>query len=192
MAQKLVHAHRGEVLVESNGPGCGSRFTVRLPAAKKLSEALSSDGPHSCPPMSRRRILLVDDNRDSVELMRTLLDRLGHQTHTAFDGPGAVKACREFRPEIVLLDIGLPGLTGYEVASQMRALPGCEQIPIIAISGYAREADRARALHAGFSDHIAKPIEIEKLEELVQARSAAENRPQQWPTARGSGSAGAP
>jgi PAS domain S-box-containing protein len=187
VAQKLVHAHQGEILVESNGPGRGSRFTVRLPAAKKLSEPFSPDGPHSGPQMSRRRILLVDDNRDSVELMRTLLDCLGHQTHTAFDGPGAVQACREFRPEMVLLDIGLPGMTGYEVASQMRALPGCEQIPIIAISGYAREADRAQALQAGFSDHLAKPIEIERLEELVQTRPATENPPQQCPNAHGSG-----
>jgi hypothetical protein len=171
VAKKLVHAHHGEILVQSDGPGCGSRFTVRLPAVNGSSKPLSHDNTNSRGQNNRRRILLVDDNRDAVEMMRTLLDHLGHQTHVAFDGPSALQACLEFHPDIVLLDIGLPGMTGYEVATRMRSFPGCESLPIIAISGYAREVDRAHALQTGFSDHLAKPIDIEKLQGLVQGSS---------------------
>ena len=171
VAQRLVHAHHGEILVQSEGPGRGSRFTVRLPAAKGSSKPLSHDNTSSGGQDGQRRILLVDDNRDSVEMMRTLLNHLGHQTHLAFDGPSALQACLEFYPDVVLLDIGLPGMTGYEVATRMRSFAGCERLPIIAISGYAGGLDRAHALQAGFSDHLAKPIDIEKLQDLVQ-RSA--------------------
>jgi len=101
--------------------------------------------------------------------MRVLLEHLGQHVRVAYDGESAVAEFRRSLPDIVFLDIGLPGLSGYEVAALMRATPGSEKIPIIALSGYAREVDRARAVEAGFSSHLAKPVRIERVEEFVRA-----------------------
>jgi CheY-like chemotaxis protein len=169
VAKKLVEAHHGEIMAASEGIGRGSRFSVRLPLVRERTTM--DDVPSSALRAAKsnvRRVLLVDDNQDSLEMMQHLLEHLGHTTCTALDGPSAVVACRDFAPDIVFLDIGLPGLSGYDVAAQLRALPGCAHIPIIAVSGYARDADRARAMDAGFTAHVAKPLEMSKLEELVR------------------------
>jgi PAS domain S-box-containing protein len=168
IAQRLVHEHGGELSAESEGPNRGSRFTVRLPRAQT--------GTFSVPPPPApvraqrdvRRVLVVDDNEDAVTTMSALLERCGHETRVATDGLHAIEIAHEFEPDIVLLDIGLPGLDGFQVARRLRQIPACEGIPIVAVTGYAREWDRQQALQAGFSDHFAKPIDPKTLERVVE------------------------
>ncbi len=170
VARRLVGGHGGEISAESEGPGRGSRFTVRLPRG----HGLNAERPMDSPPPSRkrskvrRRVLLVDDNQDAVETMGFLLGELGHETRFALDGPEALQIVQEFKPDIVFLDIGLPGIDGFEVARRMREMPQCSEIPIIALSGYARDSDRQRALQAGFTGHLAKPVNLERIEGLVE------------------------
>ena len=166
VARKFVEAHRGEIRAESAGTGRGTRFTVRLPFSRAASPDVAVE-EQPAPPAKRHRILLVDDNHDSVDLMGTLLEHLGHEAHIAYDGPTGVQAFRELGPDIVFLDIGLPGLSGYEVLAQMRAMPAGKRAAIIAVSGYAGDVDRARALSAGFTDHLGKPVEMQRLEDLL-------------------------
>jgi len=118
------------------------------------------------PPTRKRRILLVDDNQDTVHSLARLLSLRGHEVATAFDGVAALKIAEEFQPDFLLLDIGLPGLDGYELARRLRT-QGFARTPIVAISGYAQEGDRARSREAGFNYHFAKPVDFEALAELI-------------------------
>jgi len=131
--------------------------------------ALLSDESTLSPATERRRILLIDDNHDFVESLQLALEALGHQTLATFDGPDGIAAALTFKPDIVFLDIGLPDLSGYEVVGRLRRVVGCKDIPIIAITGYAREADRALALQAGFTDHLAKPVDLVRLEKAMSS-----------------------
>jgi PAS domain S-box-containing protein len=167
VARKLVQAHGGQIRANSEGPGRGSRFTVRLPRAVAPAQAQS---PASTPPRKTavvRRVLVADDNRDTVELIETLLTQSGHELRCAFDGPSALRICEELQPDIVFLDIGLPGMDGYEVARRMRALPWGKSIRIVAVSGYVGDADRARAIESGCDVHLAKPFDIDGLSRIV-------------------------
>jgi PAS domain S-box-containing protein len=170
VAKQLVGAHGGEIRAESEGMGRGSRFTVRLPRAAAVTaiERAGHPTPALRAPPVRRRVLIVDDNEDSTELMSMLLKELGHETRVAFDGPHALEVAHEFKPQIAFLDVGLPGMNGYELARRLRQIPACASIPIVAISGYAREGDRQDAMKAGFSAHFAKPIDLQCLEQMVQ------------------------
>jgi CheY-like chemotaxis protein len=170
VVRKLVRSHDGEVFAESPGPGRGSRLTVRLPLA---APAFVSDESTLSPAKERRRILLIHDNHDFVESLQLALDALGHQTLATFDGPNGIAAALTFEPDIVFLDIGLPDLSGYEVVSRLRGVAGCEDIPIIAITGYAREADCALALQAGFTGHLPKPVDLARLEKTISSCSPA-------------------
>ena len=168
VSRRLVLAHGGQIEAHSRGVGHGSRFMIRLPRAAQPEE----ESPPSTPRLPRkatvaRSILIADDNHDTVELMEELLAQYGHQVHTALDGPSALQAFEDFRPDVVFLDIGLPGMDGYEVAKRMRALTAGKSIKIVAVSGYARHEDRARALESGFSLHLAKPFDIETLANIV-------------------------
>jgi PAS domain S-box-containing protein len=166
VVRKLVRSHDGEAFAESPGPGRGSTLTVLLPLADL---ALLSDESTLSPATERRRILLIDDNHDFVESLQLALEALGHQTLATFDGPDGIAAALTFKPDIVFLDIGLPDLSGYEVVGRLRRVVGCKDIPIIAITGYAREADRALALQAGFTDHLAKPVDLVRLEKAMSS-----------------------
>ena len=168
VARQLVTAHGGTLTAESEGLGRGSRFVVRLPRA---DASRVRDAPSVLPQLHRaaqsRRVLIVDDNQDSVEMLEVLLTRLGHEVRTALDGASALALAPEFAPQIAFLDIGLPGMNGFELARSLRKVPGCATIPLIAVSGYARESDRREALSAGFDDYFAKPIDLARLGELV-------------------------
>jgi PAS domain S-box-containing protein len=164
IARKLVRAHHGEITAESPGRGRGSRLTVRLP---RVAMPSVSDEPPPSPARPRHRILLIDDNRDFVESLQLLMESLGHEALAVFDGPSGVAAALAFQPELVFLDLGLPEVSGYEVVGRLRRVVGCETIPIIAISGYAREADRALALESGFTSHLAKPINFAGIEKAI-------------------------
>jgi CheY-like chemotaxis protein len=174
VARRLVVEHGGEISAASEGPGRGSRFTVRLPRAEEAQPAPSVAAPRASRSGERKRILIVDDNLDSSEMMCALLEEFGHVLRVAADGPSALDAAREFHPDLVFLDIGLPGLNGFEVARRMREIPESATIPIFAVSGYAREADRQRALESGFSDLFAKPVDPERIRKAAEALNATE------------------
>jgi two-component system CheB/CheR fusion protein len=157
----------------SAGPGRGSEFTIRLPARQRTQHASASSAPTAVAP-SALRILLVEDNVDSADALAHLLRRRGHETHVARDGIEGLEQARVRRPDVVLLDIGLPGLDGYEVARRLREHAGAAGTLLVALSGYGQEADRRRARDAGFDHHLVKPVKLSELERvLALARPAA-------------------
>jgi signal transduction histidine kinase/ActR/RegA family two-component response regulator len=167
LCKHLAEMHGGSIAAASEGVGRGSTFTVRLPAITVPEPVMLPSQPaEPIPPHRQRRILLVDDNQDTVHSLARLLSLRGHQVATAYDGVAALKLAQEFQPDFLLLDIGLPGLDGYELARRLRAA-GFEHTPIVAISGYAQEGDRTRSREAGFNYHFAKPVDFEALAELL-------------------------
>jgi adenine phosphoribosyltransferase len=165
---RLVKLHGGCVEARSEGLGHGAEFVVRLP----ILSAASMPAPEASLPLRRsqpqsRRILIVDDNVDSAESMASLQTRRGHVTRTAFNGPDAITAAAEFQPQAVLLDIGLPGMDGYQVARHLRDMPGLSGLLLIAMTGYASPEDRRAAKDAGFDEHLPKPVDLETLRELL-------------------------
>jgi two-component system CheB/CheR fusion protein len=176
LVRTLVGLHGGSVTAESDGPGRGSLFTVRLPALP--SAGARADMPADRDPTgaqgdaTRRRVLVVDDNVDSAESLTALLGIAGHQVRVAFDGRKAVEIARDFAPDVVLLDIGLPGMDGLAVARALRTDPAVSRSLLIAISGYGQEADRRRTREAGFDHHLVKPVRPDVLRALLDAPPA--------------------
>ncbi len=174
LVKALVELHGGVVEARSPGRGQGSEFRVRLPIA-----AAADGAPPSPPPARRtaqippRRVLVVDDNRDSADGLATLLSLEGHHVTTAHDGPSALEKAHRFLPDIVLLDIGLPGMDGYEVARRMRASPDLKTSRLVAVTGYGGEAERLRSEEAGFYDHLVKPVDALALQDLLDSLEAA-------------------
>lgn len=167
LCRHLAELHGGTITATSEGVGRGSTFIVRLPTISASEPVMMPQNPSTPVPASRqRRILLVDDNQDTVHSLARLLSLRGHEVATAFDGVAALKIAQEFQPDFLLLDIGLPGLDGYELARRLRA-QGFTRTPIVAISGYAQEGDRMRSREAGFNYHFAKPVDFEALAELI-------------------------
>ena len=168
LVHKLVQMHGGSVEAYSDGPGCGSEFAVRLPllAAPSPGDATVQD-VESSSPASSRRVLVVDDNSDSAESLAILVEIWGHEVWTAHDGPAALALAAEYRPDVVLLDIGLPGMNGYEVAKRLRELPGLERAILVAVTGYGQHSDRERTREAGFDHHLVKPVKPAHLQELL-------------------------
>lgn len=138
-----------------------------MPATVQRPGQGPAEGPEEAP---TRRILLVDDSPDAVRTLELLLKRLGHEVRTAPDGPSALEAARDFRPDLVLLDIGLPGIDGYEVARRLRGDPEFASVAIVALSGYGQEDDRRRAREAGFDEHAVKPVDFDQLQDLLLLR----------------------
>ncbi len=158
MVQKLVEMHGGRVSVSSEGPGKGTTFQVRLPARPGPAD-VSTDGPLPPRRPAPARILLVDDNVDLVESLASLLRLDGHVVVSTHNGSEAAAAARDLGPHVVLLDIALPGMDGYEVLDRLRREPAARHARIIALTGYAQEDERNRALEAGFDGLLAKPVE---------------------------------
>jgi|GEM_PF-905382 len=171
LVRRLVEMHGGRVEAHSAGSGSGAEFIVHLPriVATPAQEGSGSAGGGSASKSAGVRVLVVDDNVDSAESMALLLSLDGHDVRTAFDGPSALAVAAEFQPEAVLLDIGLPGMDGYEVAKQMRGLPGLQKALMIAVTGYGQADDRARSKAAGFDHHLVKPVDPEILSALLAA-----------------------
>jgi PAS domain S-box-containing protein len=168
LVKSLTEMHGGEVHAHSAGPGQGSEFVIRLPLAAQQAGAETppaEDGPRSG--FSPRRILVVDDNRDAAMSMGMLLKVLGSDVRVEFSGPDALSAMAEYRPAIVLLDIGMPGMDGYEVARRIRQQPEYKDVTLIALTGWGQESDRRRSQSAGFDYHLTKPADINVLETLL-------------------------
>ncbi|MGI9213236.1 MAG: chemotaxis protein CheB [Methylococcaceae bacterium] len=169
LAYRLIELHKGEISVYSEGLGKGSVFSVRLPALPESSLPKAVNPSHTPleEPKQSRRILVVDDNVDSAEGTAILLQMEGHQVKTAFDGFAALELITEFNPDVVLLDIGLAGLDGYEVAVRLRKFALAKQPYLIAMTGYGQASDRAKALEHGFDEHLVKPVEIDYILRLI-------------------------
>ncbi|MFL5340760.1 MAG: PAS domain S-box protein [Gemmataceae bacterium] len=169
LVRNLVEMHGGSVSAHSDGPGRGSEFTIRLPlAAERPAAAGGPNGPQAgaaARPM--RRVLVVDDNTDAALALGMLLRMLGHDVRTAPDGPAALEEVAEFRPEVAFLDIGMPGMSGYDLARQLRATPGGESTFLVALTGWGQAEDRRYAHEAGFDEHLTKPADPAKLVELL-------------------------
>jgi PAS domain S-box-containing protein len=170
LTRRLIELHGGHVEVRSEGPGAGSEFTIRLPADRlRRSRARHAGSRATRREPSALRILVVEDDRDVREALAMLLSARGHVVQTAEDGPRALQQLSSFAPQIALVDIGLPGMDGYELAGRMRAANG-RNMRVVAVSGYGRARDIERSRAAGFDAHLVKPVTSEDLEEeLTQA-----------------------
>ena len=168
VARQFVKRHGGEIFATSEGAGKGTTLTVRLPlhreqrtpAPPPLESATNATAPSL-------RVLVVDDNEDGAELMQATLEMMGHDVRTATTGDEALTVAAELKPEVVFLDIGLPGMSGYDVVRELRKTDFAKSIPIYAVTGYANAAHREEALHAGFTEHVPKPINLKLLRELL-------------------------
>jgi PAS domain S-box-containing protein len=172
LVRSLVNLHDGVVKALSAGPGQGSEFIVRLPMIIRSADGASDEQSppvRASSPSGVRRILIVDDNTDAAETLAELLQVDGHDLRVAHDGPRALTIAEQFRPEIALLDIGLPVMDGYELAGKLRSLLGDEPLRLIAVTGYGQESDRLRARDAGFHEHLVKPIDIDRVNALIAA-----------------------
>jgi CheY-like chemotaxis protein len=168
LVKGFVELHGGTIEARSAGPRRGSEFTVHLPIVDVPMESplrpsrgeIDRNGP-------KHRILVVDDLRDSAESMATMLGMMGHETYTAYDGLEALQVAAAFQPNIVLLDIGLPKVNGYEVAHHIREQPWGGNVALVALTGWGQEEDKRRSLEAGFDHHLTKPVAATALEKLL-------------------------
>jgi CheY-like chemotaxis protein len=167
LVQRLVEMHGGTVAATS-ALGQGSEFVMRLPVVSPPSpQALSPTTETAQPNGPSLRVLVVDDNVDTVTTLAMLVEESGHDVRTAYDGSAVLEAALDYRPHVVLLDIGLPGLNGFEVAKQIRQQPALQNAVLVAMTGYGGVSDRQRSQEAGFDHHLVKPGDFGKLLQLL-------------------------
>jgi PAS domain S-box-containing protein len=171
LARQLVTLHGGELEAHSDGPGRGSEFVVRLPLAQEPHAGIARIASEGTP-LQPLRILVVDDNEDAAESMANLLSGSGHEVRMAGDGFAAVETAATFQPDAVVMDIGMPGLNGYEAAQRIRAQRGVEVV-LVAVTGWGQEEDRRRARAAGFDHHLTKPVDLAQLSRLLSTAGVA-------------------
>jgi CheY-like chemotaxis protein len=169
LVKRLVEMHGGSVDARSDGPGRGSEFIVRMPILiehvplefqpREVDEPIAA--------RVRRRILVADDNRDAANTLSVMLDMLGYETHAAYDGLQALEAAARFRPDVALLDIGMPKMNGYDVARRLDEQPWGRDIVLIAVTGWGQTEDKQRTLEAGFDHHLVKPVDPAALAALL-------------------------
>ncbi len=161
IVKRLIEMHDGSVRITSEGERRGTTCELRLPLidGQRASTAVSGTRAQS----KARRILVVDDNEDAANTLAMILKLEGHDVDTAYSGAEAFERIEKFRPEIVLLDIGLPGLDGYQVAERVRMQPALRDVHLVAMTGYGQEADRQRTREAGFAAHLVKPVDFDDL-----------------------------
>jgi CheY-like chemotaxis protein/two-component sensor histidine kinase len=173
IARRLVELHGGQIEAHSEGIGKGAEFVVRLPALETVPQAVSSRdlsgvGSSTMPAKKNRaRVMVVEDSPDTAESLAMLLELVGHEVRVVHNGAAALDEAQVNVPDVILVDIGLPGMDGYEVARRIRQHPDLKHVVLAALTGYGREEDRQRCLAAGFDYHIVKPVNPDSLQELV-------------------------
>jgi CheY-like chemotaxis protein len=184
LVRRLLEMHGGTVAASSEGDGLGSEFLITLPVISNDKVRVSAGTPGqangrdvsvdapasedaSATPQVRRRILVADDNSDALESLATLLELGGHEVFSAANGALALESAERNLPEVALLDIGMPQLDGYEVARRIRAQPWGRRITLVALTGWGQDSDRRRSGEAGFDSHLVKPLDLDKLTELL-------------------------
>jgi CheY-like chemotaxis protein/anti-sigma regulatory factor (Ser/Thr protein kinase) len=178
LVRSLVVMHGGTVTAASAGVGRGSEFTVRLPLTSRLPQREAPPSTVSLRgPAPAARIVIVEDNSDSLEILYELLAEAGYECHTASTGPAALKVIADVRPDIAILDVGLPEMDGFEVARRLRRDAQNDDVCLIAMTGYGRASDREMAKSVGFDQHLVKPVEAAVLLELVGKMRAMQARP---------------
>ena len=177
IAQRLVQMHGGSVEARSDGLGSGSEFVVRLPVASSSVGDERSNQPNPDYPSARRRILVVDDNLDAAESLAMMLTMTGNETLTAHDGLEALEVAAAFRPDIMLLDIGMPKMNGYEVCRRLRQEPWGKDTVVIALTGWGLEEDKRKSKEAGVNSHLVKPASPAAIEKLLAGMTATTLRP---------------
>jgi CheY-like chemotaxis protein len=166
LAQGIVALHGGSIEGHSVGPGRGSRFTVRLPAMISSAQISEEKPRPAAAAAAQYRILVADDNRDAADSLQRILEVYGHDVRVAYDGGAALQLGEAFEPRVAVLDIGMPGKNGYDVARAMRSRQG-RSLTLVALTGWGQEGDRRRALEAGFDYHLTKPVDPDALNELL-------------------------
>jgi CheY-like chemotaxis protein len=171
LVQRLVELHGGTVAA-SSVLGQGSEFVVRLPMVPPAEpRPLPPPTDQAKPTVPSLRVLVVDDNADTVTTLAMLVQESGHEVRTAFDGLAVLEAALDYRPNVVLLDIGLPGLNGFEVAKRLRQQPALQDAVLVAMTGYGQESDRQRSQEAGFDHHLVKPADLGKVLQILATAS---------------------
>jgi CheY-like chemotaxis protein len=170
LAKRLVEMHGGSIGASSDGPARGSVFTVRLPRLAVWLEAAGT-APTRTAATNARRILLVEDSADVRRMLRAWLELLGHEVHETEDGITGLAQVRSLRPDVAVIDIGLPGLDGWELARQLRATNAGRRTMLIAVSGYGQAADQELSRMAGFDAHLVKPVDLDALTDIIQKGS---------------------
>jgi PAS domain S-box-containing protein len=176
LVKQLVEMHGGTVTAHSDGAGQGSEFVVRLPILIEQPKAEQSTEASTQKSTAGRRILVVDDNEDSAMSLAMLLEISGHEVRTANDGLESIDVAEEFRPDVVLMDIGMPKLNGYDAASRIRAQPWGERMILVAVTGWGQEEDRRRTAEAGFDSHLVKPVDYAAFVRLLASLPAGERQ----------------
>jgi two-component system, sensor histidine kinase len=175
LVRRLVELHGGTVAALSEGPGRGSVFTVRLPRIP-MPQAAQTPIPVGHHSISARRVLIIEDNRDAREMFRIMLELSGHEVLEAEDGVSGLEMLKAARPDVAVVDVGLPGLNGYEVARRFREEPGSAGVMLVALTGYGTPEAKERSRQAGFDHHLIKPVNGEALEEIMQEASCGRGR----------------
>jgi CheY-like chemotaxis protein/two-component sensor histidine kinase len=177
LAKRLVEMHGGHIAVSSEGLNRGSTFTVHLPALEAPA-TIAPSAPIAAPEASTTsasplRVLVVDDNRDAAEMLAAVLEMDRHVVELAYDGPSAIAEAEAFRPDMVLLDIGLPLMNGFDVCQQIRRTEWGKRMKLVALTGWGQESDRARSAAAGFDAHLVKPVDHRALAEVIDSTARA-------------------
>jgi two-component system CheB/CheR fusion protein len=179
VARRLVELHGGRIEAHSEGLGKGTEFVVNLRTLQMTTEEVPVHVTPPALPQRTAEILLVEDNVDAAESLAMLLEALGHRVRSVSDGLAALEAAGADRPEVMLVDIGLPGIDGYEVARRIRRHPDLKEVTLVALTGYGREDDERKAMAAGFDVHLTKPVDPDALQGLIGrlTKPAAANAP---------------
>jgi two-component system CheB/CheR fusion protein len=168
LVRKIVELHGGSITAHSDGPGTGSEFVIRLPY---LQNAVIYESPGAPIPVKLRRVVVVEDQDDSREMLQVLLQEAGHKVFAAGDGIAAVGAIEREHPDVALVDIGLPGMNGYEIARKVRENPVLDDVILIAVTSYGMDSDIKAAKEAGFDEHLRKPVDLKAIQEILSTRT---------------------
>jgi CheY-like chemotaxis protein len=173
LVKRLVEMHGGTIEAKSEGTGKGSEFILRFPALQVESTAAIIKSAPATWRRVVRKVLVVDDNVDAAESIATILRLMGHQVMCTFDGQSVLKTVQNWKPEVVVIDIGLPGMSGYEVAKELRSHDGFGPLALVAVTGYGQDNDRTAAIEAGFNEHMTKPVNPDVLAAFVANTNAS-------------------